>query len=391
MKTSPASAQFLPNKICFNKDIKENYCIYQRYILEIIIFIYKLNLNRNKLNKEVITYLNKEYKELELITNIFNLAKNISRPIIYNKCDSIYGINYIIKFNITYFITYLNNLKNNPNIINSSNNILSLNTLFNINSSYLNPSINNSKLKEDNLLIDLDNISITSSNNSNSSNYSISSDFEKDLLNINIEDLKDIKDIEDLKAQKIYNIQLKYINFINKLEFYNNYCLFCYYNKLEFINHNTFTCKNNIKDLEYINNILLQKINIIYTKSFKNINIKKDNNNNNNLNIKSLYIDPCCLLPVSICMYYRANYKDCNKKRCGLNNIIITILFIIFKFKQSKDIPFNLYNQEDINKDKFWDYISNKGKPYYNLETSKAFEIISNFQVNENDKALKDY
>ena len=43
-------------------------------------------------------------------------------------------------------------------------------------------------------------------------------------------------------------------------------------------------------------------------------------------------------------MYYRANYKDCNKKRCGLNNIIITILFIIFKFKQSKDIPFNLYN-----------------------------------------------
>ena len=90
-------------------------------------------------------------------------------------------------------------------------------------------------------------------------------------------------------------------------------------------------------------------------------------------------------------MYYRANYKDCNKKRCGLNNIIITILFIIFKFKQSKDIPFNLYNQEDINKDKFWDYISNKGKPYYNLETSKAFEIISNFQVNENNKALKDY
>jgi hypothetical protein len=136
---------------------------------------------------------------------------------------------------------------------------------------------------------------------------------------------------------------LKYINFINKLEFYNNYCLFCYYNKLEFINHNTFTCKNNIKDLEYINNILLQKINIIYTKSFKNINIKKDNNNNN-LNIKSLYIDPCCLLPISIYIYYRANYKDYNKKRCGLNNIIITILFIIFKFKQSKDIPFNLYN-----------------------------------------------
>jgi len=367
---------FLPNKVCFNRDIKENYCIYQRYILEIIIFIYNLYLNKNKLNKEVITYLNKEYKELALITNIFNLARNISKPIIFNNCDSIYGINYIIKFNINYFITYLDNLKNNPNIINSSNKIFSLNTLFNITSSYLNSSFNNSKLKEDNLLIDLDNISITSSNNSN---YNISSDFEKDLLNINI---------EDLEAQKIYNITLRYINFINKLEFYNYYCLFCHYNKIEFKNHNTFTCKYNIKDLEYINTILLKKINVLYTKSFKNINNKEDNNN---LNSKSLYIDPCCLLPVSICIYYRANYKDNNKRRCGLNNIIITILFIIYKFKQSKDIPFNLYNQEDINKDKFWDYISNKGKPYYNLETSKAFEIISNFQVNKNDKVLKDY
>jgi hypothetical protein len=123
---------------------------------------------------------------------------------------------------------------------------------------------------------------------------------------------------------------LKYINFINKLEFYNIYCFFCYYNKLEFINHNTFTCKNNINNLKYINNN-------IYIKNFKNIN-------NNNLNLKSLYIDPYCLLPISICIYYKANYKDCNKKRYRLNNIIITILFIIFKFKQSKDIPFNLYN-----------------------------------------------
>jgi len=118
-------------------------------------------------------------------------------------------------------------------------------------------------LKEDSLLIDLNNIFITFSNNSN---YSISSDFEQDLLNINI---------EDLKAQKIYNITLRYINFINKLEFYNYYCLFCHYNKIEFKNYNTFSYKDNIKDLEYINTILLKKVNILYIKGFKNINNKE--------------------------------------------------------------------------------------------------------------------
>jgi hypothetical protein len=33
---------FLRNKLCFNRDIKSNYCDYSRYILEIIIFLYKL-------------------------------------------------------------------------------------------------------------------------------------------------------------------------------------------------------------------------------------------------------------------------------------------------------------------------------------------------------------
>jgi len=157
---------------------------------------------------------------------------------------------------------------------------------------------------------------------------------------------------------------------------------------MEFKNHNTFSYTDNIKDLEYIDIILLKKINFLYFKSFKNINIQEDNNK---INLKSLYINPYCLLLINICIYHRVNYKDNNKRRCGLNNIIITIIFIIFKFKQSQDIPFNLYNQDDINKDKFWDYINNRSKPYYNLKTSKAFEIISNFQVIKNDKVLKDY
>ena len=55
--------------------------------------------------------------------------------------------------------------------------------------------------------------------------------------------------------------------------------------------------------------------------------------NNNNNNNKSLYIDPYCLLLVNIYIYHRANYKDNNKRRYRLNNIIIIILFIIFKFK----------------------------------------------------------
>jgi hypothetical protein len=353
---------FLPNIICFNREIKSNKCIYQGYALEIIIFIYKLKDSKyNNLIKV-------NYNNFFDFKSLLDLASNITISSTFYKCDIIEAIKYIINFNINDYITNLNNNQNRNLFIKDNSALLSPQELFNL------------TLTQEEL--NTYNNSILNINNNN--NLDIIDEYNTD---IELEDYLLILDKEELEQTKINNILNNYKKVINKLEYYNNICLFCFYNNLDNYKHSTFECEFNENTLDYIKNELSIKTNILYNKKINNPNLI-------NTFIKAESLCPECLFPSTICQYYKFNYlnKKDKYKKCKLSLITLTLIYIIFKNKKSKEIPFQLYQIIDPINNSIWDFISNKAPSYFNIkETSKAFLIIMTFKSNSQDKILENY
>lgn len=91
-------------------------------------------------------------------------------------------------------------------------------------------------------------------------------------------------------------------------------------------------------------------------------------------------------MPNSICICSRKDYSY--KRFYTLKDKVFIILYIIYTKKLSTIISFIYYNQDYIDRDLFWDFISNRGLKWKGLEISKAFEIISKFSINPSNRAL---
>ena len=144
-----------------------------------------------------------------------------------------------------------------------------------------------------------------------------------DLLNINIDELEETKN---------YNIILNYKLFLNKIEYYNNYCLFCFYNKEASLIYSTYTCSIYKDSIEYIKNIVSKEASIIYTKKSRNIDFSTYSKDLD-LELVPIYICSRYLLPISIYIYYRKNNTIKVSKTCLLYNKILITLSIIYKYK----------------------------------------------------------
>lgn len=373
---------FLPNIICFNKLIKTNNCELQYTILETIVFLNQLTIKYKSNN-----YIFNNFKDFLNIKDLLEFSKLICLPIKYSNCDAINALLYIEKIELDIINNIIFNY-NNPNIITSPNNLISLETLFNSsNNTNINLDIN---IKE----LDLNKSSLNISQKS--SNYDSDSDLDNTIIelfntnksNINSDYFK-YKFIQ-LNQEYLKYKHLPYIRFLEKLDYYIQDCLFCFFNKdsnkVIKIKHLTTNCFNNLDIIKAIKEFYLPLANKSYSKELKEeeLNIK---NNINYIRKKALNLDINCLLPSSICQFSRSiYYKSKRIIYCNLELKVFIILFIIIKNKKTNLIPYYYYSQEKA--DDIWSYISNKGLNYYNLESSIALEIIANISLNKNDLIL---
>ena len=168
--------------------------------------------------------------------------------------------------------------------------------------------------------------------------------------------------------------------FIDKLDFLEDRCIFCYFNKKDYKNHSITAC------LEY-EDIFKQSYakykdgNRIYNQI-----IKEETKKNFQGKIsKTNQICSQCLLPITIYFKGRNIYSNLIKK-CIFYTGTWPVYFAIFKYRKSRLFPFYLYNKEYENSDSlgFENYISNIDNSRY-YKGSKGWIILIEFIEKESE------
>ena len=397
----------LPQNICLSK-LNDEGCQYPRLIIPWIIALYQNFLNK-KFQHRIFTDLDTRKFTIE------DLAIIISKPSIIFNTDCIQAINILSDFNYNDFI---NSLEFNNDI--EAIDYTAINYTEDIDDSEdINfQNIESDLIKEasiesieESIIEELANIDISQPDKSEKNQENIENDefFDDNNLDIGssiifmqenekkiVDNIKKQEENEndeffddntlDIESSLLYIeenekriLKNKEINdfveeFIDKLDFLEDRCIFCYFNEKDYKNHGITAC------LEY-EDIFKQSYakykdgNRIYNQIIK----EEAKKNFQGKISKTDQICSQCLLPITVCFKGRNIYSNSIKK-CIFYTGTWPVYFAIFKYRKSRLFPFYLYNKEYENSDSlgFENYISNMDNSRY-YKGSKGWIILIEF------------
>jgi len=348
---------FLPNTICYNRDIKEEKCIYQNTILETIIFLIEFSTKYNY-TLPSLERLKIQADDLLLPANLITF---ICKPIIYNNTDIIQGVLLLLDFDLHRIIQAkkdaIQQIKEYDISINNNTKLL-LNRIKEIEDT--------SSFK----FINLKDVYDLNYNKAEADRYNAIL-----ITNYNWTQT-DINNFYLLKKTDRDNI-------ITKINYYYTNCLFCLINnKAEVQEHITNNCPFNIKAIKDINKYYYPTS--ILERNYNNRN--KEELYNNSKFDNNTY-DSNCLLSTIFCNRFKALYKHQNRpnqRKCIINYTILALFYLIYQNRISRHIPDSYYKGSITS---FFYYITTP-QNYKFWEGSIALNILSQLSLSINDEVL---